>query len=233
LTIAETVLERIETRENGSAQTGVSKMRTRKEALAFGLSFADSYQEAPFHDTNWQLVRVKGSKKAFLWTYERDGYINLNVKVSPEWRDFWRSAYASVVPGWHQNKEHWNTIILDGTIPEADIKRMISESYDLVTDSPSKRIYEAVKRIPAGHVATYGQVAEMAGDRKMARAVGNALHKNPNPEEIPCFRVVNAKGECSGSFAFGGADAQEKLLKQDGIEVVNGRVDLKKYGIIL
>lgn len=206
-------------------------MKTREEALAYGLSFPDTYQEAPFHDPNWQLVRVKGSKKAFLWTYEKNGYINLNVKVDPEWRDFWRSAYQSVTAGWHQNKEHWNTIILDGTIPDADIKRMIAESYDIITDSPSKRIYEAVKKIPRGRVATYGQVAELAGNKKMARAVGNALHKNPNPDLIPCYRVVNSKGELAGEFAFGGAGAQAKLLEADGIEVVNGKVDLEKYGI--
>lgn len=206
-------------------------MKTREEALTYGLSFPNTYQEAPFHDPNWQLVRVKGSKKAFLWTYERNGYINLNVKVDPEWRDFWRSAYKSVIAGWHQNKEHWNTIILDGTIQDADIKRMIAESYDIITDSPSKRIYEAVKKIPRGRVATYGQVAELAGNKKMARAVGNALHKNPNPDLIPCYRVVNSKGELAGEFAFGGAGAQAKLLEADGIEVVNGKVDLKKYGI--
>ena len=205
-------------------------MKTREEALTYGLSFPGTYQEAPFRDDNWQLVRVKGSRKAFLWTYERDGYINLNVKVDPEWRDFWRNAFASVVPGWHQNKEHWNTIILDGTIPDEDIKRMISESYDLVTDSPARRIYEAVKKIPVGKVATYGQIAKLAGDKNMARAVGNALHKNPDPVNIPCYRVVNAKGELSGEFAFGGAGAQEKLLKADGIEVTNGKVDLKEYG---
>ena len=206
-------------------------MKTRKEALAYGLSFPDTYQDAPFHDDNWQLVRVRGSKKAFLWTYERDGYINLNVKADPEWRDFWRNAFEAVIPGWHQNKEHWNTIILDGSIPDADIKRMIGESYDLVTNSPSKRIYEAVKKIPKGKVATYGQIAEMAGDRKMARAVGNALHKNPDPDSIPCYRVVNARGELSGEFAFGGENAQAKLLMADGIEVVDGKVNLKKYGI--
>lgn len=205
-------------------------MKTREEALAYGLSFPDTYQEAPFRDPNWQLVRVKGAKKAFLWTYERDGYINLNVKVDPRWRDVWRLTYEAVIPGWHQNKEHWNTIILDGSIPDADVRRMIAESYDLVTDSPSKRIYEAVKKIPAGRVATYGQIAELAGDKKMARAVGNALHKNPDPENIPCFRVVNAKGELSGEFAFGGAGAQAKLLAAEDIEVVNGRVDLQKFG---
>lgn len=206
-------------------------MKTREEALEYGLSFPNTYQEAPFHDENWQLVRVKGSKKAFLWTYERDGYINLNVKTSPEWRDFWRNSFDAVIPGWHQNKEHWNTIILDGSIPTEDVKRMIAESYDLVTDSPTRRIYEAVKTIPRGKVATYGQVAELAGDKKMARAVGNALHKNPDPEGIPCYRVVNAKGELAGAFAFGGEEVQKNLLEADGIEVRNGKVDLKKYGI--
>ena len=133
--------------------------------------------------------------------------------------------------GYHQNKEHWNTIILDGSIPENEIQRMISESYDLITDSPTKRIYEAVKKIPKGHVATYGKVVEMAGDAKMARAVGNALHKNSAPEHIPCFRVVNSKGELAGAFAFGGESMQAKLLEADGVEVIDGKVDLKKYGI--
>lgn len=206
-------------------------MKTRKEALEYGLSFPNTYQDAPFHDPNWQLVRVKKSKKAFLWTYERDGFIHLNVKADPEWRDFWRSAYSSVIPGWHQNKEHWNTIILDGSIPRKDIERMIAESYDLVTDNPTKRIYEAVKKIPRGKVATYAQVAAMAGNPKMCRAVGNALHKNPDPDNIPCYRVVNAKGELAGAFAFGGPDVQANLLRADGIEVIDNKVDLAKYGL--
>lgn len=206
-------------------------MKTREEILAYGLTFADTYVDTPFSDTNWQLVRVKKSKKAFLWTYEKDGFLNLNVKADPEWRDFWRSTYESVIPGYHQNKEHWNTIILDGSIPNEDVKRMIAESYDLVTDSPTKRIYEAVKKIPKGHVATYGQIAEMAGNPRMSRAVGNALHKNPDPLHIPCFRVVNSKGELAGAFAFGGGKAQEELLREDGVEVVDGKVDLEKYGM--
>lgn len=208
---------------------GDPAVRTREEALEYGLSFPDTYQEAPFHDDNWQLVRVRGSKKAFLWTYERNGYINLNVKAEPEWRDFWRNTYESVIAGWHQSKEHWNTIILDGTIPDEDIRRMIAESYDLITDSPTKRIYEAVKKIPKGKVATYSQVAELAGNKRMARAVGNALHNNPDPETIPCYRVVNAKGELAGAFAFGGENVQAELLRADGIVVTNGKVDLEKF----
>ena len=65
----------------------------------------------------------------------------------------------------------------------------------------------------------------------MARAVGNALHKNPDSENIPCFRVVNSKGELSGAFAFGGKDEQARRLIKDGVEVVDGKVDLSKYGI--
>lgn len=206
-------------------------MKTRQEAISYGLTFENTYLDTPFKDTNWQLIRIKGSRKAFLWIYEKDGVINLNVKVDPQWRDFWRQTYKSVVAGYHQNKEHWNTIILDENVPDEDVKRMIAESYDIITDSPTKRIYEAVKKIPKGHVATYGRIAEMAGEPKMARAVGNALHKNPDPENIPCFRVVNSKGELSGAFAFGGENEQAKRLMEDGVEVVEGKVDLEKYGI--
>ncbi len=206
-------------------------MRTREQALKYGLSFPDTYFDAPFHDNNWQLVRFGGNGKAFLWTYERGGFVNLNVKAEPDKALFWRDAYDSVIPGYHQNKEHWNTIILDGSIPEKYIKIMIRDSYRLISDNPSKRIYEAVKKIPFGRVATYAQVAEMAGDRKMARAVGNALHRNPEPGTVPCFRVVNSKGQLSGEFAFGGLGAQARLLEAEGVEVIDGRVDLKKYGM--
>ena len=72
---------------------------------------------------------------------------------------------------------------------------MIAESYDIITDSPTKRMYEAVKKIPKGHVATYGRIAEMAGEPKMARAVGNALHKNPDPEKYPMLLELSIPKE--------------------------------------
>ena len=204
-------------------------MTTRTQILEYGLSFPDTYQDAPFHDDNWQLLRYKGNKKAFLWTYEKDGFLNLNVKTDPEKAFFWRDIYRAVKPAYHQNKRHWITIILDGSIPDKDIRLMIAESYDLIADSPAKRIYEAVKQIPYGRVATYSQVAELAGNKKMARAVGNALHKNPDPDNIPCYRVVNARGALAGEFAFGGAGQQAKLLEAEGVEVTGGVVDLSKY----
>lgn len=107
-------------------------MTTRQSVLDYGLTFPEVYVDTPFHDDNWVLLRVRKNKRAFAWTYERNGQMCVNVKVSPEWRDFWRNAFESVIPGWHQNKNHWNTIILDGTIPDSDIKRMIAESYDLM-----------------------------------------------------------------------------------------------------
>ena len=212
-------------------------MTTREEVIEFGLTFEEAYLDTPFSDTNWVLVRFKGNKKAFIWSYmwrNDDGSeeLRLNLKTRPDNRDFWRRAFeGKVIPGYHQNKEHWNTVICDGTIPEAAIMQMIEESYDLISDSPTKRIYEAVKRIPRGKVATYGKVAAMAGNPKMSRAVGNALHKNPDGESIPCYRVVNSKGELAGEYVFGGLWKQKELLEADGIEVIDGRVDLEKYGM--
>ena len=115
-------------------------MQTRQEVIAYGLSLPDTYLDAPFRDENWQLVRSRKNKKVFLWTYEKNGNMCINVKVDPEWREFWRSAYKSVIPGYHQNKEHWNTVILDGTVPEKEIKRMIAESYDLIMKKRDSQI---------------------------------------------------------------------------------------------
>lgn len=92
------------------------------------------------------------------------------------------------------------------------------------------KVYETVRSIPDGHVATYGQVALLAGYPGAARAVGNALHRNPDPVGTPCFRVVNAQGRLSGAFAFGGVFRQKELLEADGVHVVNFTVDLEEYG---
>lgn len=92
-----------------------------------------------------------------------------------------------------------------------------------------ERIYEIVKQIPYGQVATYGQIAELAGNRRMSRVVGYALHVNPDPKHIPCYRVVNRFGEVSKAFAFGGENRQVYLLEAEGVEFLDGRVDMKKY----
>lgn len=93
--------------------------------------------------------------------------------------------------------------------------------------STYEHIYDVVKQIPYGKVATYGQVAALAGNRRWARVVGYALHVNPDPDSIPCYRVVNRLGEVSKAFAFGGANRQIELLKAEGVIFVNGKVDMK------
>ncbi len=96
--------------------------------------------------------------------------------------------------------------------------------------STFERIYEVVKRIPFGKVATYGQIALMAGNPRWARVVGYALHVNPNPNEIPCFRVVNREGRLSSAFAFGGENRQQFLLESEGVQFLSdGRVDLEHF----
>lgn len=92
-----------------------------------------------------------------------------------------------------------------------------------------ERIYEVVKLIPKGTVATYGQVAQLAGNKNWARVVGYALHANPDPENIPCYRVVTKEGKVSEAFAFGGGNEQIRLLQEEGIEVTEGKVNMKKY----
>lgn len=92
-----------------------------------------------------------------------------------------------------------------------------------------EQIYDVVKQIPKGTVATYGQVASLAGNRRWARVVGYALHANPDPEHIPCHRVVNRFGEVSKAFAFGGENRQIALLENEGVELIEGKVDLDKF----
>lgn len=92
-----------------------------------------------------------------------------------------------------------------------------------------EKIYDAVMTIPKGKVATYGQIAALAGNGGAARVVGNALHVNPAPGVIPCHRVVNAQGRLAPNFAFGGDGEQQRLLEAEGVEVNDHRVDLKKY----
>ncbi len=92
-----------------------------------------------------------------------------------------------------------------------------------------EKIYEVVKQIPYGKVATYGQVAFLAGNNRWARVVGYALHKNPNADEIPCFRVVTKDGGVSKAFAFGGENRQRELLEAEGVRFINGLVDMNAF----
>ncbi len=92
-----------------------------------------------------------------------------------------------------------------------------------------EKIYDVVARIPKGKVATYGQVALLAGNPRWSRVVGYALHVNPDPERIPCHRVVDRFGSVSEAFAFGGENRQIYLLTEEGVHLTEGVVDLSEY----
>lgn len=95
-----------------------------------------------------------------------------------------------------------------------------------------EKIYEVVKNIPEGKVATYGQVAFLAGNPRWSRVVGYALHNKPEQLAVPCHRVVNREGRPAPSFAFGSDEIQRQLLESEGIVFEpDGKVDLEKYGI--
>ena len=92
------------------------------------------------------------------------------------------------------------------------------------------KVYNNVKKIPLGKVATYGQIALLCGSPRASRAVGYALHANPNPSEIPCHRVVNRHGRLAAAYVFGGIDEQRKKLVSEGVCVSDDNsVDLTQF----
>ena len=93
-----------------------------------------------------------------------------------------------------------------------------------------EKVYEAVRLIPEGSVATYGQVAAAVGNPRLARVVGYALHVNPQPGVIPCHRVGKKDGEVSAAFAFGGANRQVTLLQAEGVGFLDDtHVDMARF----
>jgi len=91
-------------------------------------------------------------------------------------------------------------------------------------------VYKYLRTIPKGKVVTYGQIARHLDKPKASRAVGNALHINPDPIGNPCFKVVNGQGHLAYNFGSkGGIDIQKKRLENDGVKVIDYKVDLNKY----
>lgn len=113
-------------------------MNIRENIINYCLTFLDVYEDYPFHDDNVTVMRCHKNKKTFAMIFNRHDYLWVNVKCDPEWIDFWRNAYPSVIPGYHMNKKYWNTIVMDGSVPEKEIQRMLLESYDLVKPKKKK-----------------------------------------------------------------------------------------------
>lgn len=114
-------------------------MTTKQEAVGFCLGFDDVYEDYPFSDKNWCVIRHKDNKKVFAWIFEKDGKMWINVKCLPEMTSFWRNSFKSVIPAYHLNKEHWNSVILDGSVPKSEICTMVADSYNLTKPKRKKK----------------------------------------------------------------------------------------------
>jgi methylated-DNA-[protein]-cysteine S-methyltransferase len=90
----------------------------------------------------------------------------------------------------------------------------------------NERCYDVLRKVPRGKVTTYGAIAKKLKSKGF-RAVGNAMNKNPYAPQVPCHRVVGSNGKMTG-FATG-VDKKIRMLKKEGVEVKNGRVNLGKY----
>ena len=114
-------------------------MVTRADVIALCLRLPDSYEDYPFDDPNWTVMRHKTNRKTFALIFERQGHLWVNVKAEPQWGDFWKSTYPAVVPAYHMNKRHWVSIILDGSMSEEQVFQLIAESYTLSQSRRSPR----------------------------------------------------------------------------------------------
>lgn len=105
-------------------------MTTREEIAAYCRSLPFVYEDFPF-DCNWQAMRHKENNKVFAFVFEHQDGIWCNVKAMPVAVQLWREVYPSVVPAYHMNKTHWISILLDGTMEDEDIQRLVQDSYEL------------------------------------------------------------------------------------------------------
>ena len=106
-------------------------LKTRADIVEFCLGFPGAFEDYPFDDGNWTVMRRQDTRRGFAWVFERQGCIWVNVKCDPDDALAFRNAYASVLPAYHMNKKHWNSIVLDGTVPDKEIAAMIETSYAL------------------------------------------------------------------------------------------------------
>lgn len=118
-------------------------MLSRKEWIAYCLTFPGAYEDYPFGEDSagnmWTVMRHSKNKKSFAFIFERNGFLHINLKCEPMQADFLRSVYPSVIPAYHMNKVHWNGIILDGRIPDEKIFLWIEQSYALIKPKQKRK----------------------------------------------------------------------------------------------
>ncbi|USG66125.1 MmcQ/YjbR family DNA-binding protein [Brevibacillus ruminantium] len=111
---------------------------TKDEIMDHCLSYPMSYEDHPFGE-GWVAMRHQGNKKIFALIFHHDNHLCVNLKCEPNRADFLRGLFEEVKPGYHMNKEHWNTLILDGNLPEQEIHDMVKHSFELTKPKSKKR----------------------------------------------------------------------------------------------
>ncbi|ARJ73952.1 MULTISPECIES: MmcQ/YjbR family DNA-binding protein [Bacillus amyloliquefaciens group] len=109
------------------------------EIKDYCLTFPNSYEDHPFGD-GWTAIRHKGNKKIFALIFTRDEHLCVNLKCEPKRADFLRGLFEEIKPGYHMNKEHWNTLTLDEGLPEHQIHDMVKYSFELTKPKSKKEI---------------------------------------------------------------------------------------------
>lgn len=114
----------------------------KQELIKMCVDLGNAVSYYPFEADNKNCaVRHTANKKWFAMIYEMQGKLCINLKCEPMRADFLRSVYNDVVPGYHMNKTHWNTVYLNGDVPEDMLLEMIKESYRLTAPAPHKIKY--------------------------------------------------------------------------------------------
>ena len=116
---------------------------TRQELIDFCLTFPYAYEDYPFEElgtgNRWTAMRHRANKKTFAFINVHNDRLCVNLKCDPFEADFLRQAFSDVIPGFHMNKTHWNTVYLNGDVPEEILRRMIEQSYNLIKPKVRKR----------------------------------------------------------------------------------------------
>jgi methylated-DNA-protein-cysteine methyltransferase-like protein len=113
---------------------------------------------------------------------------------------------------------------------KAASRKAAVKKVEISENDARQRILAAIRRIPRGHVCTYGNVADVAGLPRRARLVGTVLRQTPSSRDLPWYRVINAGGRISFPLGSEAHARQKKKLEAEGVDFVGGRVDLKRYG---
>lgn len=106
-------------------------MTTRQEAVRMCLEYADAYEDYPFDDPNWTVMRHRSNRRSFAFIFEHDGCMWINAKTEPLRGDFLKAVFDAVVPAYHMNKTHWIGIRLDGSMDDEAIRSILYASFML------------------------------------------------------------------------------------------------------